>query len=96
MRIDVLLAENSGIVWARDHNSASWATTAYVYQLKWTTHPASPIIAWLRLGSQLAARLRSLTVLAQAVDGLMEAAIGADLMDEWHKDVDICRENLRP
>lgn len=92
--IEVFQAQKSGIVWASEMNG-SWATTGYAYRPTWTHKASSDISALLRLGSALAQRLNAMTLLAEQVQNLMDAATNAGLGDgEWHKDIEICRENL--
>ena len=93
--IEVFQAQKSGIVWASEKDG-SWATTGYAYRPSFARRPSAVIVALLRLGSALAQRLNAMTLLAQEVQNLMDAATNAGLGDgDWHKDIDICRENLQ-
>jgi len=92
--IEVFQAQKSGIVWASEKDS-SWATTGFAYRPSFARRPSAVIVALLRLGSVLAQRLNALSLIHAAAEGIMEAVNEAALGDgDWHKDPDICRENL--
>ena len=92
--IEVFQAQKSGIVWASEKDS-SWATTGFAYRPSFARRPSAVIVALLRLGSVLAQRLNALSLIHAAAESMIDATTNAGLGDgEWHKDLDICRENL--
>jgi len=91
--IEIIQAAPSGIVWAA-FKGDTWATTGYAHWPSWS-RKANPVTSLLRLISGLATRLNALSLVYAAAEGIMEAVNEAALGDgDWHKDYDICRENL--
>jgi len=91
--IEIFQAEKTGIVWA-SFKGDNWATTGYAYFPSWS-RKANPIMSLLRLFAVLAGRLEALAKVYEAAESMMDAVNDANLGDgDWHKDPDICRENL--
>jgi hypothetical protein len=91
--IEIIQAQPNGIVWAA-FKGDTWATTGYAVCRAWS-RKANPVTSLLRLISGLATRLNALSLVYAAAEGIMEAVNEAALGDgDWHKDPDICRENL--